>query len=214
MMKEIQRQALISAAVLAGFAVVGSALLASANWGTKDRIAENERMAMLSQLQEILPPHSYDNALLQDTLQMNLPSNISPPGEDTLYLARRDGKPVAVIVPVTAPNGYNGAIEMLVGIQRDGQVAAVRITKHRETPGLGDGIDKSRSDWIDQFDGHSLHNPEHWAVRKDGGTFDQLTGATITPRAIVKAVHGALDWFDTAREQLFEDGLHLKDASK
>lgn len=202
-MNDTQRQALISAGVLAAFAVVGSALLASANWATRDRIAENERLAMLSQLQEILPADSYDNALLQDTRQLTLPSTISAKGEDTLYIARRQGSPVAVIVPVTAPNGYNGAIDLLVGIQRDGRVAAVRVSKHRETPGLGDGIDKSRSDWIDQFAGRSLNNPQKWAVRKDGGNFDQLTGATITPRAIVKAVHGALNWYNDHQDAIF-----------
>ncbi len=205
-MTEAQKQALRSAGVLAAFAVVGSGLLASANWLTRDRIAENERLSMIAQLQEILPADSYDNALLQDTQTLTLPASISPPGDDTLYIARRGGAPVAVIMPVTAPNGYSGAIDMLVGIRRDGTVAAVRITKHRETPGLGDGIDRSRSDWVTQFDNTSLNNPENWAVRKDGGYFDQLTGATITPRAVVKAVHGALAYFKDHQQDIFGDG--------
>ncbi len=205
-MNEAQKQALRSAAVLATFAVIGSALLASANWLTRERIAENERQSMIAQLQEILPADSYDNALLQDTRTLTLPGNISPPGEDTLYIARRNGMAVAAILPVTAPNGYSGAIDMLVGIRRDGTVAAVRITRHRETPGLGDGIDRSRSDWITQFDNTSLNKPENWAVRKDGGNFDQLTGATITPRAVVKAVHGALAYFKDHQQDIFGDG--------
>ena len=205
-MNDAQKQALRSAGVLAAFAVVGSALLASANWLTRDRIAANERQAMILQLQEILPPDSYDNALLQDTRSLVLPASISPPGADTIYIARRNGHAVAAILPVTAPNGYSGAIDMLVGIQRDGRIAAVRITKHRETPGLGDGIDRSRSDWVTQFDNRSLNNPENWAVRKDGGSFDQLTGATITPRAVVKAVHGALSYFQTHQQDIFGDG--------
>ena len=204
MSQDIQRQALISAGVLAAFAVVGSALLASAHWLTKDRIAENERLAVLRQLQEILPPDSYDNALLQDTRITTLPAQLSPQGEDTLYIARRQGTPVAVIIPATAPNGYNGAIDLLVGVRSDGRLAAVRVSKHRETPGLGDGIDKSRGDWIDQFQGRSLGNPEKWAVRKDGGPFDQLTGATITPRAIVKTVQDTLQWFEGHRDWVFQ----------
>ena len=159
---------------------------------------------MLRQLQEILPPDSYDNALLQDTRITTLPAQLSPQGEDTLYIARRQGTPVAVIIPATAPNGYNGAIDLLVGVRSDGRLAAVRVSKHRETPGLGDGIDKSRGDWIDQFQGRSLGNPEKWAVRKDGGPFDQLTGATITPRAIVKTVQDTLQWFEGHRDWVFQ----------
>ena len=202
---ETQREALISASVLALFAVVGSALLATANWATEDRIADNERQTVIRQLQEILPPESYDNSLLEDTVELTLPTTISPKGPDTVHIARRNGEPVAAILPVTAPNGYNGAIDMLVGIRRDGTIAAVRVVKHRETPGLGDGIDASRGDWIDQFEGTSLNNPERWAVRKDGGAFDQLTGATITPRAVVRAVHGALAYFETHQQDIFGD---------
>ncbi|MGJ8668297.1 MAG: electron transport complex subunit RsxG [Oceanococcus sp.] len=205
MSQEVRHQALISAGVLATFAVIGSAILATANWLTADRIAENERLAMLRQLQEILPAGSYDNALLQDTLSVTLPASISPEGVDTLYIARRQNTPVAVIIPATAPNGYNGAIDLLIGIHADGRIAAVRVSKHRETPGLGDGIDKSRGDWIDQFDGRAFLNPEKWAVRKDGGPFDQLTGATITPRAIVKTVHGTLAWFKDNQASVMSD---------
>ncbi len=206
MSQDTQREALRSAGLLAAFAVVGSALLATANWATKDRIAENERQTMIRQLQEILPPDSYDNALLNDTRQLELPSSISPQGPDTLYIARREGHAVAAILPITAPNGYNGAIDMLVGIRRDGRIAAVRVIKHRETPGLGDGIDISRGDWISQFDNTTLKRPLRWAVKKDGGPFDQLTGATITPRAVVKAVHGALQYFSQNQQEIFADG--------
>jgi electron transport complex protein RnfG len=204
--QEIRTQALRSAGLLAAFAVIGSAILASANWATKDRIIENERQALIDQLQEILPAGSYDNALLNDTREVELPPNISPAGPDTLYIARRQGHAVAVILPVTAPNGYNGAIKMLVGIQRDGQIAAVRVIKHRETPGLGDGIDTARGDWILQFDHSSLNHPERWGVKKDGGSFDQLTGATITPRAVVAAVHGSLLFFQAHQKDIFADG--------
>ena len=203
---EIRRAALRAGLILATFAIVGSAILASANWATRERIADNERLVMVRQLQEILPAGSYDNALLEDTLALNLPKSITPSNPVTAYLARRNDYPVAVILPVTAPNGYSGAIELLVGVQRDGRIAAVRVVKHRETPGLGDGIDTSRGDWIHQFEGTSLNKPEVWAVRKDGGNFDQLTGATITPRAIVRAVHGALEYVHAHHKEIFGDG--------
>ncbi len=193
-MSGLARDALRSAAILAAFAAVGSLLLAATHRGTAERIAANERAALIRQLTELLPPSDYDNELLADTLHVELPDAISAPGPDLIYRARRNGGPVAVILPVRAPNGYNGAIDMLVGIRTDGTLAAVRVVNHRETPGLGDGIDRERSDWIEQFAGRALGRPapRRWKVRKDGGDFDQMTGATITPRAVVAAVRQAL----------------------
>ena len=120
------------------------------------------------------------------------------------YLALKDGAPSALILPVTAPDGYSGAIHLLVGIFADGRLAGVRVLGHKETPGLGDKIELAKSQWIRSFDGKSLSNPgaEGWAVKKDRGEFDQFAGATITPRAVVKAVHGALQYFDAHRAQL------------
>lgn len=205
-MNDTQRQAFKSAALLAAFAVTGSALLALANEATRDRIAENERLETVRQLQQILPAGSYDNALLEDTLEMTLPADISRPGPDTIHLARRGDTVVAAILPVTAPNGYSGAIDLLLGVRRDGTIAAARVTRHRETPGLGDGIDLERSDWIRQFADRSLNNPLRWAVDKDDGPFDSLTGATITPRAVVQAIHGALQFVAAHRKEIFGDG--------
>lgn len=205
-MKETRQQALRSAALLAAFAVAGSALLALANSATHERIAQNERAETIRQLQQILPPGSHDNALLDKPRELSLPISFSRPGPDTIYIARRNGHPVAAILPVTAPNGYNGAIDLLLGISRDGEIIAARVTRHRETPGLGDGIDIERSDWITQFAGRSLQDPERWAVTKDGGHFDSLTGATITPRAIVKALHAALAYAATHQQEIFADG--------
>lgn len=205
-MNALQRQALTSAGILAAFAVVAGALLAGANRLTAERIAANERQTVVRQLQEILPPESYDNALLEDTRELTLPDSFSRPGPDTLHIARRAGEPVAAILPVTAPNGYNGAIDLLVGINRDNRIIAVRVTRHRETPGLGDGIEAKRSDWIHQFAGASLERPARWAVKKDGGDFTSLTGATITPRAVIQAVRGALEYFATHQDEIFVDG--------
>jgi electron transport complex protein RnfG len=123
----------------------------------------------------------------------------------TLYRAYRNGRPVAVLGTPVAPDGYSGSIRLLIGLYADGTLAGVRVLAHRETPGLGDFIEASRSDWILGFAGKSLHDPtaSGWAVRKDGGVFDQFTGATITPRAVVKAVHRFLIYYEQQRERLF-----------
>ena len=113
--------------------------------------------------------------------------------------------PIALVMATTAPDGYSGSIRLLVGINIDGSLSGVRVVAHRETPGLGDAIDEDRSDWIRIFDGKSLQDPpeERWAVRKDGGAFDQLTGATVTPRAVVKAVRQALLYYREHQQALF-----------
>ena len=122
-----------------------------------------------------------------------------------VYRARKAGQPVALVISPIAPDGYNGSIKLLVGINSDGTLSGVRVVGHRETPGLGDAIDESRSGWIHIFDNKSLGNPlpERWKVKKDGGDFDQLTGATITPRAVVKAVRQALLYYRDNQEALF-----------
>jgi len=122
-----------------------------------------------------------------------------------VYRARKQGKPVAAVIAAVAPGGYNGNIFLLVGIYQDGSLAGVRIVRHIETPGLGDSIDEQKSDWILSFSGKSLQKPQknRWKVQRDGGEFNQFTGATITPRAVVKAVYNSLVYFKQNRELLF-----------
>lgn len=189
------RSAAASARALLLFTVIAVGALAGINLLTEARIAEAVAQEQLRQLQDILPAGSYDNALVTDQLALTLPPSIAA-NEPTLgWVARLGGEPTAVILPIRSRDGYSGDIDMLVGIHRDGRIAGVRVTQHRETPGLGDAIDIARSPWITQFDERSLDNPTNgWKVRKDGGDFDQLTGATITPRAVVAAIHTALQF--------------------
>jgi len=201
---EISRSMLKNALVLGLFAIVTVGLVAVLQQATAGRIANAERQAQVRALSEILPQGSYDNHLLDNSIQLHDPL-LGSKSPQTAYIALKDGKPSAVILRATAPDGYSGAIHLLIGIQADGRLAGVRVLGHRETPGLGDKIELAKSAWIRSFDGKSLSNPDEdgWAVKKDRGEFDQFAGATITPRAVVKAVHKALQYFDANQEQLF-----------
>jgi Na+-translocating ferredoxin:NAD+ oxidoreductase subunit G len=192
-----------NALVLGLFAIATVGSVALLQQATASRIAAAEREAQVRALGEILPAGSYDNHLLDNRIEVNA-RELGQRSPQSAYLALMDGAPSALILPVTAPDGYSGAIHLLVGIFADGRLAGVRVLGHKETPGLGDKIELAKSQWIRSFDGKSLSNPgaEGWAVKKDRGEFDQFAGATITPRAVVKAVHGALQYFDAHRAQL------------
>jgi len=198
------RQSILSGAMLGVFALVGSAVLAFTYLQTHDRIQTNEQAMLRDQLHVLLPPTRHDNDLISDTLTVTDRAFSASGKPVTVYRARQGGKPVAVIAQVTAPDGYSGAIDLLVAINTDGSLIGVRVTRHKETPGLGDYIEIERSDWIRVFENKRLGDPpvEKWKVKKDSGTFDYVAGATVTPRAIVKAVRKALEYFSAHREEL------------
>jgi len=197
----------IRSGVLLGLiAVLGTALLAGVNALTHERIVEQEKLRVLQQLNAVVSTDSYNNDLLEDRIAFSDEAFFRHPAPVVVYRARMDDKPVAVLMIVTAPDGYNGDIRLLTSIDSSGTVLGVRVVSHRETPGLGDPIEIERSDWVLGFTGKSLLNPrsKSWAVKRDGGEFDQFTGATISPRAVVKAVHSTLLYFKANRESLFE----------
>ena len=187
--------------LLASLAAAGLSLLQDL---TAQRIRENESQRVLQSLRAVLPPGGYDNAPQLDVLMVSDPA-LGSPDPLPVYRARKDGQPVAVVLTVDAPDGYVDTIRLAVGIDMNGQIIGVRALEHTETPGLGDGIDTRRSDWIHVFDRRSIADPPpaRWALQRDGGAFDQLTGATITSRAVVKAVHRAVAYFNTHRDELF-----------
>lgn len=201
-MKGSALQILRAGALLAAFAAVGAGLLAGTYWLTREPIDASARARLLRELNAVLPASEYDNALTTDTL---LVSDDRIGGTQTVYRARRDGEPVALILTVTATDGYSGPIELLAGVRVDGSLSGVRVTRHRETPGLGDKIDLRKSDWVLDFTGRTLDNPDDtgWAVRKDGGIFDQFAGATITPRAVVEAVQRTLQFVADQGDTLY-----------
>ncbi len=201
--------ALRSGALLGLIALLGTSLLAGVNALTHERIIQQEKLRILQQLNEIVPADAYNNDLLEDSIEVADAAIFRHPNPVTVYRARLDGQPVAVLMLVTAADGYNGDIRLLSGIDAGGTVLGVRVVSHRETPGLGDPIELERSDWILGFTGRSLLKPKSsgWAVKRDGGEFDQFTGATITPRAVVKAVHNTLLYFEANRQLLFNTAV-------
>src|SRR6056297_1148089 len=205
MRAETTRSMFRAAAILAGFAVIGALLVAITWQSTAERIAENERAFLLRSLADVLPEGGYDNAVHEDAIMVTEPELLGTDDPVTVYRARRDGQPVAAILTPVAPGGYSGPIRLLVGVLEDGTLSGVRVVAHRETPGLGDKIEVERDDWILDFTGRRLGQPprEQWAVRRDGGVFDQFTGATITARAVVSAVRDALIYFEANRNRLF-----------
>jgi electron transport complex protein RnfG len=195
-----------SSLLLGLFALVATGLVALIHAGTAEHIAESERAYMLRSLHAVIDPASHNNDLFSDVIVVQTADYLGSNHPLPVFRARRDGQPVALAITTFAPDGYVGPIKLLVGIDFNGTLTGVRVLSHQETPGLGDAIDARRSDWIFGFNGRSLDNPtgnKGWQVRRDGGDFDQFTGATITPRAIVKAVHQALKFFAQNRNQLF-----------
>lgn len=202
----------ITTAVLTAFAAIGAALVGITFDQTKADIKENEKLALLRQLNTIIPAESYNNKLLNDTLTIKANNQLGTSEPTLVYRARKDDENIAVVLSSIAPSGYNGPIDLLVGIYADGRIAGVRVVKHRETPGLGDAVSTTHSDWILGFDKKSLSDPveKQWKVKRDGGVFDQFTGATITPRAVVKAVRDALVYFDSNQVKLFSKAPETK----
>ena len=203
-----------NAVLLALFALACTAVIAGTFLGTADRIADQKRAASLKALYQIVPQSSHDNDLLQDNSEF-FASELGLRDAEKFYLAQRKGRSVAIIYPTIARDGYSGDIEMLVGINSDSDtIAGVRVLSHRETPGLGDKIEIRKSDWITGFEHRSLTAPHTsgWAVSVDGGEFDSFTGATITPRAVVNAVHRVLQYHES-NEASIEHRIRVQTAN-
>lgn len=195
----------LSAVLLGAFAIVGTSIVALTYDNTAKQIAENERAFLLKSLHALVTPEMHDNDLFADTIQITDKENLGSKKPVNIYRARKNGKNVAAIITAIAPDGYSGDIKLLIAVDVTGKLIGVRVAKHKETPGLGDAIETSRSDWILGFNGKHLNDPgkQGWRVKRDGGVFDQFTGATITPRAIVKAVYKALQYYDKNKLMIY-----------
>lgn len=203
---------------LALFAFITAGVIALVQLFTSDQIAKNIATAQAKALYEIVPQEQIDNDLLNTTLDLlnntqSLSINLLGEHDDILnaHVGIKDNEVHSFIFPVMTKHGYTTDIHLLVGVNINGSVAGVRIVDHKETPGLGDKIEIKKSDWVLDFNQKSLIKPnlEGWKVKKDGGEFDQFTGATITPRAIVAAVKGALEFYQKHKVQLLEQATTL-----
>ncbi len=194
-----------SGVILALIAAVCTALVAITWTMTRERIAENQTAWLERSMQPALAGVFFDSAVTESLLTVQPPHDLPGNQAALIYRVYAADEPVAALFAVTARDGYSGPIRLLIGIAMDGTVTGVRVVEHRETPGLGDKIEITKSDWVLQFDGHSLGNPElsGWAIKGDGGQFDQLTGASITPRAIINAITQTLQYFELHKTAIF-----------
>ena len=204
-MKELSRSTVLAAVNLLVFTIIGTTLLAFTFDQTRAPIAKSEEEEKLKLISQLLPSDLFDNNVARDVLTLQANPLLGTSDDSTAFRARLKGRPSAVVLEAIAPDGYSGKISMLVAIKASGEIAGVRVVSHRETPGLGDYIDLGKSNWIKNFDGASntRYKDPDWKVKKDGGQFDYMAGATITPRAVVKAVHKALQYFEANRDKLF-----------
>ncbi|CNH09964.1 electron transport complex subunit RsxG [Yersinia pekkanenii] len=199
MLKTMKRHGI----TLALFAAGATGLTAVVNSLTETTIAHQAALQQKALLDQVVPAESYDNDM-QGECYVVTDAALGNMAPHRLYLARLGNKPVAVAIEATAPDGYSGAIQLLVGADFHGNVLGSRVIEHHETPGLGDKIDIRISDWISHFSGQHVDGEQdkRWAVKKDGGNFDQFTGATITPRAVVRAVKNTTLYLETLPEKL------------
>lgn len=201
-----RRRPLRAALTLVVAATVAVGIAALVHDIAEPRIEANERAQRVARFAAVLGAAEYDNDLLGDVIFVRDSERLGTDDPVAIHRARLAGQPVAALIETVAPDGYSGTIRLLVAVRADGRLLGVRVLAHKETPGLGDAIDERKSDWILRFTGRSLADPapDGWKVRKDGGQFDQFTGATVTPRAVVGAVEDALLYFDANRRRIFE----------
>jgi len=206
--------------ILALFAIACTAIVGLVNELTKDEIKAQEQLQLLKTLHSIIEPIRYNNDITQDCVSLSstlLGNSTNDKKTQTAYIARQNNQVIAIAMTSTAPDGYNGNIELIIAINMDDSVSGVRVLKHQETPGLGDKVELRKSNWITSFTGKKLlaDNDSRWAVTKDNGIFDQFTGATITPRAVVKAVKKTLVYFkDNKYSLLTRPNICLQESEK
>jgi Na+-translocating ferredoxin:NAD+ oxidoreductase subunit G len=193
------------------FTAAFTLLMAITYNATKPILDANAVAAKLKLIGEVLPAAEYDNDLLADFILLPPTKALGTDEETKVYRARKDGKPAALVLEAVAPDGYSGRIDLVLAVRTDGRLAALRVTGHRETPGLGDYIDPKKDKhkdhpWVKQFDNQpaDLVAAGQWKVKKDGGRFDYMSGATISPRAVTNASGRALAWAIHHSEDLLE----------
>lgn len=190
--------------ILTAFALVTTGAVALVNDLTKGEIANQEQRHLMKLLTQVVAPEAYDNQLYLDCTTSDAEA-LGPGGPHTIYRATLNGEPSALLVRHVTPNGYSGNIDILTAVDNSGNISGVRVTRHEETPGLGDKVELAKSDWITSFTGTQVSSSKdsQFQVKKDGGQFDSFTGATITPRAVVTSVNQAAWYASTHFDALF-----------
>ncbi|MCG7902133.1 MAG: electron transport complex subunit RsxG [Candidatus Thiodiazotropha weberae] len=198
---------LVAAGLVLGlFTALGISMVALVHVKTAMQIADNQLQETYRAFDRVLGGEAYDNRPLDHPTQLAAVDWLNGGEPITIYTAKRDGQPVATLLSIDAQKGYNGSITLMLGILANGTLSGVEVVSHRETPGLGDKIESRRSDWLEQFEGRSLNSPaeDQWGVKRDGGLFDQITGATVTSRSVVMSLKQALSYLQQLRPELFE----------
>lgn len=199
-----------TATILFVFVIVFTGLLAGAYIWTKPALEASAAEEKMKMIDEVLPRSAYDNDLLKDTVALPASPLLGTDEETLAYRARKGSQPVALVFEAVAPDGYSGKIRLILAVNFDGSIAGVRVTQHKETPGLGDYVEPKKDKnkerpWITQFNGHAYASTtdKEWKVKKDGGQFDSVAGATVTPRAVIKAVRKATKYVAENQAQLY-----------
>lgn len=207
-LQQLRPQVKFQAGVLAGFALLAAILLGVADLATRGVIELRLREDLQANLAQVVPAELHDNDLLQDSVLLEAKDHNLGAEQIEVYLAKKAGSVNAVCFKFVAPDGYAGPISLVIGVDRNGEILGVRVISHVETPGLGDKIEVTKSKWVLGFNGKSLDNlsVEQWAVKKDGGVFDQFSGATITPRKVVQAIKRGLDFYKSHQAELLAAG--------
>ncbi len=205
MFKDHFKKVSITATAMIIFSLLASTALSISYFVTKTPIEESDAKAKRTFLNQVIPSNLYDNNLVKDTISVEPSPLIGNKKNIDVYRAKKNNQVIAVIIETIAPDGYSGEIKTLVGIDREDKILGVRVIIHKETPGLGDYIEIEKSQWIKNFDLKSLGKmtEKEWAVKKDGGSFDYVSGATITSRAVIKSTYKSLLYVKENKKRLF-----------
>jgi electron transport complex protein RnfG len=208
-LEKLRPQLEFQTGVLAGFALLAAILLGVADLATRGVIQQRLQEDLQANLEQVVPAELHDNNLLADSVMVASADAQLGAEQTEVYLAKKQGQVTAACFKFIAPDGYAGPISLVMGVDRNGEILGVRVIAHVETPGLGDKIEISKSKWVLSFNGKSLDNltVEQWAVKKDGGVFDQFSGATITPRKVVQAIKRGLGFYRAHQGELLGDAV-------
>lgn len=205
-MKQENKRLLLALLPLLLLALVCVLVIQAVSITTADRVYENRKLYQLSVIKDVIT-NQYDNDVFTDTRELDVPLSLNSKGKLSVYFARSNNEVQALAVLPVETKGYSGTISMVVGLDREGAITGVKVLDHTETAGFGANAHQDNSDWLTQFMYATLldTNETDWAIRKEGGKFDQLSGATITSRSIIKSMNELLVYYAENRNTIISD---------